>query len=66
MEYEKNLNIRPNGKKVFIYTAVPWVHSHIEYTLGKIFRYEGYEVTHVICAGRTGRICGWNVLFLPC
>lgn len=55
--YENGLNIRPNGMHVVFYTMVPWVHSHIEYTLGKIFQYNGYDVTHVICGGELP-VCG--------
>lgn len=56
--YEKRMQPRkPLGKNVYIYTLVPWIHSHIEYTLGKIFQYEGYDVTHVICGGGLP-VCG--------
>jgi hypothetical protein len=55
--YENELDIKPNGTHVVFYTMVPWVHSHIEYTLGKIFQYNGYHVTHVICGGELP-VCG--------
>lgn len=57
LDYEKSLHITPVGKNVFVYTMVPWVHSHIEYTLGKVFQYHGFHVTHVICGGDLP-VCG--------
>ena len=57
VDYEKSLSTNLGGKNALFYTMVPWVHSHIEYTLGKIFQYHGYNVTHVICGGNLP-ICG--------
>jgi len=61
LAHEMSLNITPIGKNIFIYTLVPWVHSHMEYTLGKIFQYHGFHVTHVICGGDLP-VCGMETI----